>query len=115
VSVETVALAAGDVRVIGITAKHLSPPPLFVEIGHDFPAALDQNESATVHKTALSALAAVGFDFGPAHTEIRLTQEGPVVVEINPWLAGGMIPAGPPCLGNRPPVGLPEPALRAAG
>jgi len=92
VSVETVALAPGDVRVIGITAKHLSPPPLFVEIGHDFPAALGENESAAIRKTTLSALAAVGFDFGPAHTEIRLTEEGPVVVEINPRLAGGMIP-----------------------
>jgi biotin carboxylase len=34
----------------------------------------------------------VGFDFGPAHTEIRATPQGPVVVEINPRLAGGMIP-----------------------
>jgi cysteine synthase A len=92
VSVETVTLAPGDVRVIGTTAKHLSPPPLFVEIGHDFPAALEEGESAAVRRSVLAALAAVGFDFGPAHTEVRLTKEGPVVVEINPRLAGGMIP-----------------------
>ena len=92
VSVETLTLAPGDVRVIGITAKHLSAPPLFVEIGHDFPAALEEKEAAAVRHTVLSALAAVGFDFGPAHTEVRLTAEGPVVVEINPRLAGGMIP-----------------------
>ena len=92
VSVETVTLAPGDVRVIGITAKHLSQPPFFVEIGHDFPAALGEDESAPVRHAVLSALAAVGFDFGPAHTEVRLTEEGPVVVEINPRLAGGMIP-----------------------
>ncbi|HVG07841.1 MAG TPA: ATP-grasp domain-containing protein [Thermoanaerobaculia bacterium] len=95
VSVETVTLSPGDVRVIGITAKHLSPPPLFVEVGHDFPAApaaLGEEEAAAIHGMVLAALAAVGFDFGPAHTEIRLTPAGPVVVEINPRLAGGMIP-----------------------
>lgn len=91
-SVETVTLSPGDVRVIGITAKHLSPPPLFVEVGHDFPAALGEEDAAALRGTVLAALAAVGFDFGPAHTEIRLTPAGPVVVEINPRLAGGMIP-----------------------
>jgi len=92
VSVETVTLSPGDVRVIGITAKHLSPPPLFVETGHDFPAALGEGEAAAIRGMVLAALAAVGFDFGPAHTEVRLTAAGPVVVEINPRLAGGMIP-----------------------
>jgi cysteine synthase A len=80
------------VRVIGITAKHLSPPPLFVEIGHDFPAALPENEATAIVDAVRAALGAVGFDFGPAHTEVRLTAAGPVVVEINPRLAGGMIP-----------------------
>lgn len=91
-SVETVTLAPGETRVVGITAKHLSPPPLFVEIGHDFPAPLDEETAAALRSETLSALDAVGFDFGPAHTEIRLTPKGPVVVEINPRLAGGMIP-----------------------
>ena len=92
VSVETVTLSPGDVRVIGITAKHLSPPPLFVEVGHDFPAAVGEEDATAIRGMVLAALAAVGFDFGPAHTEIRLTAAGPVVVEINPRLAGGMIP-----------------------
>jgi len=92
VSVETVTLAPGETRVVGITAKHLSPPPLFVETGHDFPAALDGETSARLEREVLAALDAVGFDFGPAHTEVRLTVAGPVVVEINPRLAGGMIP-----------------------
>jgi cysteine synthase A len=92
VSVETMTLAPGDVRVLGITEKHLSPPPLFVETGHDFPAAVGDGEATAIRGAVLAALAAVGFDFGPAHTEVRLTAAGPVVVEINPRLAGGMIP-----------------------
>jgi cysteine synthase A len=91
-SVETVTLPEGTTRVIGVTDKHLSSPPHFVEMGHDFPSALPAEQSAALAAAALQALAAVGFDFGPAHTEIRLTVEGPVVVEINPRLAGGMIP-----------------------
>jgi biotin carboxylase len=92
VSVETMTLAPGATHVIGITAKHLSPPPLFVELGHDFPAALEPEAAARIEAETCAALAAVGFDFGPAHTEIRWTAAGPVVVEINPRLAGGMIP-----------------------
>lgn len=92
VSVETITVSPGDVRVVGITAKHLSPPPLFVEIGHDFPAVLPEEEEEALRSMVCAALDAVGYDFGPAHTEVRLTASGPVVVEINPRLAGGMIP-----------------------
>jgi S-sulfo-L-cysteine synthase (3-phospho-L-serine-dependent) len=91
-SVETVTLPGGATRVVGVTDKHLSPPPHCVETGHDFPSALEPAQTAALAEAALQALAAVRFDFGPAHTEVRWTAEGPVVVEINPRLAGGMIP-----------------------
>jgi cysteine synthase A len=41
---------------------------------------------------ARRALDAVGYSWGAAHVEIRSTKRGPVVVEINARLAGGMIP-----------------------
>lgn len=91
-SVETFTLADGSVQVIGVTDKLLSPPPHFVEIGHDFPSAADPATCAAIAAAATDALAAVGFDFGPAHTEVRWTSRGPIVVEVNPRLAGGMIP-----------------------
>lgn len=89
-SVESMTLAPGDTRILGITRKHLSPPPYFVELGHDFPA--DDVDAAAIHDCVLRGLDAVGYDFGPAHTELRVTARGPVIVEINPRLAGGMIP-----------------------
>ncbi|HEU5270676.1 MAG TPA: ATP-grasp domain-containing protein, partial [Jatrophihabitans sp.] len=79
-------------QVVGITAKHLGAPPYFVETGHDFPARLpvgDQNELVV---TALAALDALGLGWGPAHVELRLTPAGAAVIEVNPRLAGGMIP-----------------------
>jgi len=91
-SVETMTLAHGTTQVLGVTRKYLSAPPHFVELGHDFPAPLPEPERQALEQAVLAALKAVGFDLGPAHTEIRLTPTGPVVVEINPRLAGGMIP-----------------------
>lgn len=75
-------------QVVGVTAKHLSPTPWFVEIGHDFPAAAPPGVAAT----ALAALRALGLGWGAAHVELRLTATGPRVVEVNPRLAGGMLP-----------------------
>jgi biotin carboxylase len=85
VSVETFGTA-----VIGVTAKHLGHLPSFVECGHDFPAASPETGAAAV--LAVAALKALGLGFGPAHTEIRFGPRGPVVIEVNPRLAGGRIP-----------------------
>lgn len=90
-SVETMTTKEGA-QVVGVSVKQLSEPPFFVELGHDFPAAIDAPTRASLENAVLAALEAVGYDFGPAHTEVRLSVEGPVVVEINPRLAGGMIP-----------------------
>jgi biotin carboxylase len=79
-------------HVIGITRKWLSPEPLFVESGHDFPADLPDEIATRIAETARRALATVGLHWGPAHVELRLTERGPAVIEINPRLAGGFIP-----------------------
>jgi biotin carboxylase len=86
-SVETI-----DEHVVGVTRKHLAPEPYFVEIGHDFPASLNFAELAEISDTAVSALRALGLGWGPAHVEIRYPAGFPRIVEVNPRLAGGMIP-----------------------
>jgi biotin carboxylase len=103
VSVETF-----GTEIVGITTKHLGPQPWFVEHGHDFPAdpedaAVGPCLSATgggegpygasgATGCAQAAIEALGLGFGPAHTEIRVEARGPVVIEVNPRLAGGRIP-----------------------
>jgi biotin carboxylase len=79
-------------RPWGVTAKHLGGAPYFVETGHDFPAGLDRAQWDAVTGTAEEALKILGLGRGPAHVELRLTTGGPVVIEVNPRLAGGMIP-----------------------
>ncbi|MEU1885884.1 ATP-grasp domain-containing protein [Micromonospora rifamycinica] len=90
VSVETVTVD-GTTTVLGVTDKSLAGAPWFVETGHMFPAALDPPTADAVREMAVAALAAVGFDRGVAHTELRLTPAGPRVVEINPRPAGNRI------------------------
>jgi S-sulfo-L-cysteine synthase (3-phospho-L-serine-dependent) len=91
-SVETFTTRDGVTHVVGVTDKHLSEAPHFVETGHDFPSRADRAITESLSATVLRGLEAVGYNFGPAHTEIRLTPQGPAIIEINPRLAGGMIP-----------------------
>jgi biotin carboxylase len=81
-----------DGQVVGITRKWLGQEPHFVETGHDFPAPLPPAEREMMGDAALAGLKAVGLDAGGAHVELRFGPAGPVIVEINPRLAGGMIP-----------------------
>lgn len=77
---------------VGITAKHCSEPPFFVEIGHDHPAPLSPADEEALRSTALAAVRALGVEWGPSHVELRLTARGPAIMEVNPRLAGGFIP-----------------------
>lgn len=90
VSVETLT-AAGVTEVLGITAKRVGPLPYFVEIGHTFPAPLPADQESACAAVARSALRALGMDRGAAHIEMRLTGEGPVVIEVNARPAGDHI------------------------
>ena len=90
-SVETFT-ADGVTVCVGVTAKSVTAGPYFVETGHLFPAPLPASVTNDIAETAVAALKAVGWRLGPAHTEVKLTPDGVLLVEINPRLAGGMIP-----------------------
>lgn len=73
-------------------AKHVGPLPAFVEVGHDVPAALPGGLERALRHTAVRAVEALGLGWGAAHVELRLDGTLPKVIEVNPRLAGGMIP-----------------------
>jgi S-sulfo-L-cysteine synthase (3-phospho-L-serine-dependent) len=79
-------------EIIGVTKKYLTPPPRFVETGHDFPAALSLDQASAITQSTLLALKTLDLHWGAAHTEVRLSQNGPIIIEVNPRLAGGYIP-----------------------
>jgi argininosuccinate lyase len=90
-SVETITSAPGQHVVLGITDRILGGAPNFVELGGSFPAQPPDGGGAV--RTVLAALDAVGYDFGPAHTELVATERGWQIIEINARLVGGYVPA----------------------
>ncbi|ROQ63241.1 ATP-grasp domain-containing protein [Streptomyces sp. 840.1] len=91
VSVETVS-HGGAVHVVGVTDKSIGGSPAFIETGHMFPAALPAPDTEAAGRTAVAAIRALGLTDGVvAHTEIKLTANGPRVVEVNPRPAGNRI------------------------
>jgi len=81
----------GQHRILGITEKVTTGPPHFIETGHRFPARLARNVEHEVHVTVSRLLSAVGHVVGPAHTEVSLTDRGPVVIETQTRFGGDQI------------------------
>ncbi|MDI3385061.1 ATP-grasp domain-containing protein [Streptomyces sp. B-S-A8] len=90
VSVETVSYG-GTAHVVGVTDKSVGGAPAFIETGHMFPAALAAADAEAAVHTACAAVQALGLDEVVAHTEVKLTTDGPRVVEVNPRPAGNRI------------------------
>jgi S-sulfo-L-cysteine synthase (3-phospho-L-serine-dependent) len=82
----------GAATCVGITQKTVTGGPHFVETQHIFPAPLPPEVATEITETARQALKATGIEHGASHIELKLTADGPAVVEINARLAGGMIP-----------------------
>ena len=88
VSVETLAYD-GEIHVIQITDKITTGAPHFVEMGHTQPTRLDCADE--IAKTAVAANKAIGIEYGPSHTEIIVTEDGPKIVELGARLGGDCI------------------------
>ncbi|MBC3272856.1 ATP-grasp domain-containing protein [Pseudomonas sp. SWRI81] len=70
-SVESLSLD-GRHQILGITRKHTSGAPGYVETGHDFPAGLDNATRVQIEEAVLWLLERMGNRWGPAHTEVKL-------------------------------------------
>ncbi|WP_404294834.1 ATP-grasp domain-containing protein (plasmid) [Microvirga sp. RSM25] len=75
--------------VIGIEAAEFDCPPHFVFRESTFPALLTDDEHERIADISLSCLRALDLGWGPTNIELRWTKRGPVVIEVNPRLAGG--------------------------
>ncbi|MGX5845097.1 ATP-grasp domain-containing protein [Mesorhizobium sp. ArgA1] len=79
-------------ELIGIVAVDFGPPPNFVFRETTFPAALTDEQFARIADVSLSCLRALGLGWGPTNIEFRWTKRGPIVIEVNPRLAGALEP-----------------------
>ena len=90
VSVEALTFQ-GVTTVIGITQKSVTGTPYFIEDGHMFPADFSDSVKSEISTYVVNALQAAEYDHGVSHTEVKLTNEGLRIVEINPRTAGDHI------------------------
>ncbi|MGA0567150.1 ATP-grasp domain-containing protein [Rathayibacter sp. KR2-224] len=88
VSVESF-VAAGQVTTLAITGR--TPPARpFRETGFFIPAAISQEQAGPIVDAATAAAHALGITVGCLHTEVKLTPTGPVVIEVNGRIGGGV-------------------------
>jgi hypothetical protein len=88
VSVESV-VSDGEIHHVAVTGKF----PLvetFREAGHFFPSTLRSGDITRCMAVATKAIHAIGVIHGMCHTELKLTSNGPRVIEVNGRL-GGMV------------------------
>lgn len=90
VSVEAMTVE-GKTTILTITDKFITPPPYFVEIAHSEPSSLSEEIKEKIRQVALLAIAAIGLQNGPSHTEIKVTKDGPKIVELAARLGGDFI------------------------
>jgi biotin carboxylase len=81
VSVELL-VRRGVVGVLGITGRTPLAPP-FRETGFLFPADVPPEAAAELADVATAAALALGVEDGALHVEIKFTDDGPVVIEVN--------------------------------
>jgi biotin carboxylase len=101
----------------------------YVEIAHEMPAFLAEQERTEVIAFIGKFLDCIGISDGPAHTELKLTPRGPRIIETHNRMGGDWLPVlvklssgvdlyelavGWPCGILEPPIRAPEPFGGAA-
>jgi biotin carboxylase len=81
----------GKTRVLSVFRQHMTEPPVFVELGYDFPSGLAEDELRTLELLVTSVLDALGVDDWVSHTQVRLCPDGFRVVEVNARRPGGRL------------------------
>ena len=88
VSVESI-VSGGRISHLATTGRFPLAEP-FRETGFFIPSALEEADRDAALSTASAAIAALGITVGCQHTEIKLTPDGPRVIEVNGRVGGGV-------------------------
>ena len=82
----------GRSTILAITSKKVVSPFFPVEAGHTVPSPLKNKEMQMVISLVKKAIFELGIDFTVTHTEVKLTPNGPKIIEINARPGGDKIP-----------------------
>ncbi|WP_371501714.1 ATP-grasp domain-containing protein [Kitasatospora sp. NBC_00374] len=86
------AVHKGEYLPLFVARKDSSDHPYFEEVGHVVDAADPLLADQELMRTLARAHQALGIEDGITHTEVRLTDRGPLIIEINGRLGGDLIP-----------------------
>ncbi|MFC4160862.1 ATP-grasp domain-containing protein [Chitinimonas lacunae] len=90
VSVEAISWN-GKHQILAVTDKITTGEPYFVETGHTMPSRLPAETVAAIRKVTEDFLISIGHQHGPSHTEIIITDKGPIIVESHTRAGGDRI------------------------
>lgn len=91
-SVETLS-QNGTHNVVAVTQKFLTDLPYFVEKGHIIPADITDNEYKEIEDYVRRFLSVCKIDNSASHTELRMTKDGPIIIETGARIGGDQITA----------------------
>lgn len=80
-----------ETTVLSVFRQHMTTPPVFVELGYEYPSGLDDDHLAGLDVLISSALGALGVRDWISHTQVRLCAEGFRVIEVNARRPGGRL------------------------
>jgi biotin carboxylase len=86
------AVHKGEYLPLFVARKYSSDHPYFEEVGHMVDAADPLLHDAELVRTLARAHQALGVEDGITHSEVRLTDRGPLIIEVNGRLGGDLIP-----------------------
>ncbi len=78
-------------EVIQITEKFITPIPYTVELGHLQPADVSEGEKSMINQLVKKTVKAFELDNCATHAELKMTDSGPVIIEIAARLGGDYI------------------------
>ncbi|MGL5824645.1 MAG: ATP-grasp domain-containing protein [Nocardioides sp.] len=86
------AVHKGECLPMFVARKQTGPHPYFEEIGHVVDATDPLLTDPSLLDTLTRAHQVLGISDGITHTEVRLTERGPLIIEINGRVGGDLIP-----------------------
>ncbi len=90
VSVEAITFK-GETTIVQVTDKWITPYPHTVELQHIQPSALPKATIAKIHAIVKKAAKTLGLDNCGIHAELKITDQGPKMIEIAARLGGDYI------------------------
>jgi hypothetical protein len=89
-AVQTLTTVAGT-TVLSVFRQHMTTPPVFVELGYEYPSGLDDDYMVGIDTLMSATLSALGVQDWISHTQVRLCAGGFRIIEVNARRPGGRL------------------------